>query len=147
MVRSKIFTLLLILPFLTVAAGCSDDDDPTGPKTASFAETWAGVYDSQVRWGGASGNWQNSSTLTIQVDGVVRYGGSTIQNPTIEGDQLSWSRADGNTHDAEFTFHDGHSSDFFWRDRGGSVTEKVFTGWRQSTGDGPLDFRGMPIRR
>ncbi len=139
----RILLLLLVLPLLALTTACSDDDGPTAPATPSFGEVWAGDYQSNVRWGGADGTWRSAPGLTVTTEGDVIYGGKTIENPTIDGDQLSWSRADGNDYDAEITFHSEHSSDFFWRDSGGSITGQVFTGWRQSAGEGPLDFRGM----
>lgn len=145
--RANILPILLILPLLALASGCSDDNDPTAPPTPSFGEQWAGDYTSNVRWGGANGTWRNAPGLIVTTDGTVIYGGRTIENPTIDGDRLSWSRADGNAYNAEITFHSDHSSDFFWRDSGGSITGKVFTGSRQSAGEGPLDFRGMDMRR
>jgi hypothetical protein len=139
--------LLLILPLLALTTGCSDNDGPTAPVTPTFGEQWAGDYNSNVRWGGADGTWRNAPGLTVTNDGTVIYGGKTIENPTIEGNQVSWARGHGNDHNVEITFHAGHSSDFFWRDSGGSITGKVFTGWRQSAGEGPLDFRGMGMPR
>lgn len=141
----KTLILLLILPVLALASGCSDDE-PTAPTTPSFGEQWAGDYASNVRWGGANGTWRNAPGLSVTSAGEVVYGGKTISNPTIDGDQLSWSRGDGNDHNVEITFHADHASDFFWRDRGGSISGQVFTGWRQSAGEGPLDFRGMEMR-
>jgi plastocyanin len=90
-----------------------------------------------------SGVWYASATLWVFEGGHIVYGTSLIVNPTINGDAVSWSTADGNAHNVSITFVDSMTSDYYWADQGGSASGKLFTGSRQSPGEGPADFRGL----
>lgn len=118
---------------MLTAAACTE-------ATAPVPYEWAGVYATATKFGGASGTWQPSVALEITNDQEVIYGGNPIKNPTITGASVAWTRADGNTHNADFTLKTASSSTFFWS---APVSGKLFEGRRQSAGEGYLDFRGL----
>jgi len=126
-------TIGLLAAITLSAAAC---DGPTAPE----GYEWAGVYTTATKFGGAAGTWKPSVDLVITDDQVIIYGGTTIQNPTISGASVAWSRADGNTHNADFTLTTASSSTFFWD---APVSGKLFQGRRQTAGEGYLDFRGL----
>ena len=136
-------SLLMVAMMAFLFVSCGSDDNPTGPKASlTPAETMAGSYVSNYRWGGASGLWRGSNMLVITSDGKVSYQNKEIINPTITNDQISWLMADGNSQNAQMTYHLSSDDDFFWRDKGG-VNERNFTGWIQNPGEGKLDFRAL----
>ncbi|MCP4571148.1 MAG: hypothetical protein GY838_02225 [bacterium] len=145
MTQKRNIALLLILVFIALCAGCSDDDCPTCPDTGPTGPLadWIGEYDTATKWGGEFGVWQASSDLIVAEGGYIIYGTALILNPTIDGDNVSWTTTDGNAHNVNITFVTSQTSDYYWGDQGGGASGKLFTGTRQSGGDGPLDFRGL----
>jgi hypothetical protein len=118
---------------IALAAACSD---ATGPAAYEFA----GTYHTATKFGGAAGTWHPGPDLVITSDQVVIYGGTTINNPTFEDATVAWTRADGNTHNADFTLMTSSTSAYFWD---APVSGKLFQGRRQSAGEGYVDFRGL----
>lgn len=119
-----------------IALSATACDGATAPGTYE----WAGVYATATKFGGAAGTWNPAPDLVITNDQVIIYNGATINNPTIAGASIAWTRADGNTHNADFTLMTASSSTYFWD---APVSGKLFQGRRQSAGDGYVDFRGL----
>src|SRR5690606_16973084 len=102
-----------------------------GPQTHPEAHALAGVYESNYRWGGASGLWRSAIELTVNSDGTVFYGQTEIINPTFGPNSLAWTMADGNKNQAAVTFKDSDDNAYFWADKG-KVTARNFSGWLQN---------------
>lgn len=133
--------VLAIAALMTVS--CSKDDNPMAPK--NDGNPFAGSYISNYRWGGASGLWRGATPLEITKKGEVTYGGTLIKKPVFTEYTLVWTIADGNRQNASMKFAPRHDSDFYWRDKGGSVDDENFTGSIQNPGEGPLDFRALIV--
>ncbi len=113
--------------------------DGAGPTGATEFE-WAGTYNTAEKFGGATGIWQATSTLTISATREVTYRGTLILTPTVTDTGISWSRADGNSTNADFLFQMGSTNDFYFDP---SVSGRVFQGRIQYAQQGFLDFRGL----
>jgi hypothetical protein len=142
-ISSLLIVALLGLMSMNMVA-CSNNDSNSnamGPQP-NPVQAISGVYESNYRWGGASGSWHGPVTLTINVDGTVYYGMTQIVNPTFGPNTLSWLIADGNKNQAAVVFTDSDDNSYFWADKG-TVNERNFTGWVQNPGEGKLDYRGL----
>ena len=111
---------------------------PQGPFTPQHEYT--GIYTCAVKWGGTAGVWHNFSDFELTGDGTVKLGGTVIKNPLVTADKVSWS-FEGNNNAASFTFKKGSSTTYFWPE--GAQTKKLFEGWYQDPGSGPVDYRGI----
>ncbi len=138
----------VLLATMLLAACGSDpvapvDPEPQGPPIAR----WAGTYTGQSRFGATSGTWGNGGTyrLVVTSAGEVTLGGKPLENAMYDDhtSTLSWSRADGNSTNAEVMFRQGYSSDFYFRDLENATAGRNFTGYIQRAGEGRLDYRGV----
>lgn len=116
-----------------------------GPPVLSKSEIpclflFAGQYATGVKYGGASGQWQNSGPLYITSSGIVILGSMRINGASFVGNTLSWPMG-GNQSAASLTFKLSSDANYFWPQ--GPQTIPLFEGWLQSPGSGPVDFRGL----
>jgi len=133
--------VLVASPLLIVS--CSGDSNPTGSSSQpSMSPALSGTYDTNYRWGGASGLWRGSEKLVVANDGSVTYGSTLIKNPDVTDSTIAWLMADGNPQSAAITFRGSDNNAYYWSDKG-SVSKRSFTGWKQNPGEGKLDFRGL----
>ncbi|MGH8437062.1 MAG: hypothetical protein ACRERX_21965 [Pseudomonas sp.] len=122
---------------LAAAATLTACQDSTGPEPYR----WAGTYATAEKFGGTTGTWRSMADIIITSDRNVVAGGRQIVNPDVDESTISWSRADGNATNANFTLMEQSSDAYFW---GTTVAAgKLFQGWIQYAGQGRLDYRGL----
>ncbi len=130
--------LLSLLLTSMALTGC--DKSALGPEPQPEGYTWAGVYATGQKFGGASGTWRASGNLEITADRRVMVGSTEIVNPQVSENSVSWSMADGNSTNASFELMTSSTSAYFWGDSG--AAGRLFQGWIQYPREGKLDYRG-----
>ncbi|MCC7132111.1 MAG: hypothetical protein IT352_05670 [Gemmatimonadales bacterium] len=110
-----------------------------GPSEPPYE--WAGTYVTATKFGGNSGTWRPAAILVIGADRSVTYGDEPVKNPSVVGNQISWSLSDGNRYNADLTLMTASDNNYFWE--GARKTGKLFQGRRQTPGEGYVDFRGV----
>ncbi len=109
-------------------------------QTTSSSYVWAGTYNTATKFGGVSGTWNPHLPVVITASRQVTIGGVPITNPTVTANGVSWSTADGNSENANFTFLTSSSDTYYWSS---PVSGKLFQGVIQFPGSGGLDYRGL----
>lgn len=101
--------------------------------------TWAGTYQTGVKWGGVSGTWNQSSQLVISSSGTISYDGIVLRNVIVDKNSVSWTRQFNSTA-GSITLKRGSNESYFWGAAG--IQGNCFMGWFQSGSGGNVDFRG-----
>jgi hypothetical protein len=122
-----------LLGFAMTLGACESSTEPE-------AYTWAGVYATATKFGGATGKWNAHQNLEVTGDMRVMLGDVAIRNPTVGPSTISWAIADGNATNADLTLMTESSQSYFWSS---PVSGKLFQGRIQSPGQGYLDYRGL----
>lgn len=111
-------------------------DTPAKPMLLLFG----GTYSTNLKYGGATGHWQEPGRLYMSRTGAVIYNDQLIRKAKIVGNTVAWNATDGNSSSAEITFMLNGSETYYWPE--GVQSNYVFQGWLQSGADGKVDFRG-----
>jgi hypothetical protein len=111
-----------------------------GPvATTPSTSTWAGSYDTAIKWGPSNDSWTPAYTLAFDGTGSVWAGDAAVHNVTWTMDALVWT-SDGNQFQARVNLQQGNNDPNYFPS---PVTVPCFTGAYQSGADGWLDFRGV----
>jgi hypothetical protein len=117
----------------------------TAPNPVAGLGAWAGTYETQTKWGGASGRWMDTRQLIITADGKITVSGKEIKGAMFSDGRFGWLAQDGNESTARANLAQSISEPYFFNP---PVHGPAFAGgWLQANSPaGWLDFRGRKVQ-